>query len=252
MIEDRLSKIMMIVPCFNEGNRLNLEYWQRITQEVSCEWLFINDGSTDNTINKLELINGIKILSFEKNEGKAESIRKGINYIIENPELDNYNIGYIDSDDAFIIDDIKKVLDKFININENFDAIWASRVALAGRNISRNSKRHLISRVIVTLLGVAYPEIPYDPQTGFKIFKAHTLSKELISKKFKTRWFVDLEILTRIEQIDKRRVKIWEEPVSYWRDIPGTKIKGLELVRVVSEIFKVFRILQESRKNQWI
>ena len=251
MIDKSPSQVIMLVPCFNEGSRLNLKFWQEIVDELECEWLFINDGSTDDTLEKLESIIGIKVLSFDENEGKAEAIRKGINFVLENPEFVDYNIGYIDSDDAFIVEDIKKVLDKFNSFKEDFDAIWVSRVALAGRKISRNTKRHLISRVIVTLLGFVYKEMPYDPQTGFKIFKARTFSKEITNKKFKTRWFIDLEILTRMESVNKRKLHIWEEPVSYWRDIPGTKIKGLEKLRIIIEFLRVFRILQVNKKNKW-
>jgi hypothetical protein len=103
----------------------------------------------------------------------------------------------------------------------------------------------------VTILGFVYKEMPYDPQTGFKIFKARTFSKEITNKKFKTRWFIDLEILTRMESVNKRKLHIWEEPVSYWRDIPGTKIKGLEKLRIIIEFLRVIRILQVNKKNKW-
>ena len=251
MIEKSPSKVIMLVPCFNEGARLNLKYWQQIADEVDCEWLFINDGSTDDTLEKLESIKGIRVLSFDKNEGKAEAIRKGINFVIEQPEFIDHSIGYIDSDDAFIVEDIKNVIEKFNSFEDEFDAIWVSRVALAGRKISRNTKRHLISRIIVTLLGFVYKEMPYDPQAGFKIFKARNFSKEIIDRKFKTRWFIDLEILTRIENLKKRKLHIWEEPVSSWRDIPGSKIEGLETIRVLFEFWRVFRILLQAKKNKW-
>lgn len=86
---------------------------------------------------------------------------------------------------------------------------------------------------------------------GFKIFKARNFSKEIIDRKFKTRWFIDLEILTRIENLKKRKLHIWEEPLSSWRDIPGSKIKGLETIRVLFEFWKVFIILLQSKKNKW-
>jgi dolichyl-phosphate beta-glucosyltransferase len=251
MIEKSPSKVVMLIPCFNEGARLNLKFWQQIADEINCEWMFIDDGSTDDTLKKIESITGIRVLSLDKNAGKAEAIRKGIRYVLDHPEFIDYNIGYIDSDDAFLIEDIKKVLEKFNSFEDGFDAIWVSRVALAGRKISRNTKRHLISRIIVTLLGFVYKEMPYDPQAGFKIFKARNFSNVIIDKKFKTRWFIDLEILTRMESLKKRKLNIWEEPVSSWRDIPGSKINGLETLRVLFELWRVFRILLENKKNKW-
>ena len=65
MIDKSPSKVIMLVPCFNEGTRLNLKFWQEIVNEIECEWLFINDGSTDDTLEKLESIIRIKVLSFE-------------------------------------------------------------------------------------------------------------------------------------------------------------------------------------------
>ena len=70
MIEKSPNKVIMLVPCFNEGARLNLRFWQQIVDEVNCEWLFINDGSSDDTLEKIESIIGIRVLSFDKNEGK--------------------------------------------------------------------------------------------------------------------------------------------------------------------------------------
>ena len=50
-----MQKTAIIVPCYNESKRLKInEFKNYLYEETSVSFIFINDGSTDNT---LELIN---------------------------------------------------------------------------------------------------------------------------------------------------------------------------------------------------
>lgn len=75
--------ISIIVPIYNEeDNILNLH--KQIT-EASKEWkcnfeiIYINDGSTDNSLNRLNELDGnIKIINFSRNFGQTSAMQAGI------------------------------------------------------------------------------------------------------------------------------------------------------------------------------
>jgi len=53
--------------------------------------------------------------------------------------------GFVDADGAFNRIDVERILtefDKYV-MQSHFDAVWSSRVALAGRSIDRQTSRHL-------------------------------------------------------------------------------------------------------------
>jgi hypothetical protein len=87
--------------------------------------------------------------------------------------------------------------------------------------------------------------LPYDPQTGFKVFKFSNQQMSIFDKNFSTKWFVDLEILLRFKSVDKKDMKIWEEPVNSWKDIEGSKIRGLEIITVFRDLVKILSIIRK-------
>jgi len=75
-------KLSVIIPCKNEAgnvNKLN-EKLQEVLKDISHEIIFIDDGSTDNTLAELKKLNDIKIISFSKNFKKEAAIYAGLKY----------------------------------------------------------------------------------------------------------------------------------------------------------------------------
>ena len=75
-------KLSIIIPCKNEAGNVKKLY-EQITdnlKDVNHEIIFIDDGSTDNTLDELKKINGIKIISFSKNFSKEAAIYAGLKY----------------------------------------------------------------------------------------------------------------------------------------------------------------------------
>ena len=78
-------KISVIIPAYNEeGNIIELNKKLNNTlKEIDYELIYINDGSTDNTLDKIKKIsisNNIKYISFSKNFGKDAAIYAGLKY----------------------------------------------------------------------------------------------------------------------------------------------------------------------------
>jgi dolichyl-phosphate beta-glucosyltransferase len=231
----------VVVPCYNEEHRLNTSNWNNLIGRLDYNWIFVNDGSTDLTRSKLDQLKNVKVLDLVKNVGKAEAIRAGINHAMQIEEKDDLVIAYIDSDGAFGLEDVERIFKVFFSKLEKneIEAVWASRVALAGREIFRSTTRHYLSRVIISIIGALDRDIPYDPQTGFKIFYLNNKASTLFNEKFRTRWFFDIEIIRRWESITGNKVKIWEEPVDYWSDVKGSKVNKLQFFRIFSEVLYI-------------
>ena len=158
--------------------------------------------------------------------------------------------GFIDADGAFDIADIVRFIERWKNnakSNETFDALWSSRVKLAGRKIERNGFRHYLSRVIATYLSTAGVDLPYDTQCGFKIFKNNADFQSVLIEPFNSRWFFDLELLGRMLRINKT-FRIYEEPLDSWHDVTGSKINSIEMLRIVNEIRIIKKYLGNTIK----
>jgi glycosyltransferase involved in cell wall biosynthesis len=93
----------IVVPLYNEEERLQLSYWNTITSRSNYIFLFVNDGSTDNTLRVLDELRNVntRILSLDKNVGKSEAVRAGLNYAINQNGSIISLVGYLDSDTAF-------------------------------------------------------------------------------------------------------------------------------------------------------
>jgi hypothetical protein len=97
-------------------------------------------------------------------------------------------------------------------------------------------------------LGSASPTIPYDSQSGFKIFVVDSFLPRVFDEKFRTKWFIDLEITARYQNISGNQLRIWEEPLLFWRDVGGSAIKLGSLPTIFIEILKTYSMLRKSTR----
>ena len=238
------KQTFVIIPCFNEENRLNIRYWNNIVGQSEFTWVFVDDGSTDQTLKKLSEIKNVIVLSLKKNVGKGEALRFGTNYALEICPDNDVAVAFIDSDGAFNENDIKRIFSLFQEKIHSglYESVWASRVALSGRLITRSTIRHYLSRTIISIIGFTDKYLPYDPQTGFKIFLIDKESRVVFSEKFKTRWFFELEIKSRWEKVKNDKLKIWEEPVNYWKEVGGSKVNSKQFLRIMFELLLITRM----------
>jgi glycosyltransferase involved in cell wall biosynthesis len=243
----------MVIPCYNEETRFPYHLWNEIIlAKENWQWYFVDDGSTDYTYQVLEALtthSNVEILHLKQNVGKAEAVRFGMMQAIQNQSSLNW-IGYIDSDGAFSNSDISRLLglvseEKF----KSYQALLGSRVKLAGREIDRDFKRHIAGRILATIIGMAWKGSPYDMQSGFKIFSNSKNFQNTIRKPFHSKWFVDLEILTRLSKGNFFNTQFWEEPLLFWREIGSSKLSFFQLIRLAKDFIY---LLLFQRGNKWI
>lgn len=242
----------MIVPCYNEGMRFNAKYFDNLIQIENTRWIFVNDGSTDQTQIILKSYctkSNTLYLSTPINQGKSNAVAHGMKYILSLDE-NAFWIGFLDSDGAFATEDVRRLIElinkPFIN---SFDSIYSSRVKLSGRNIQRRNSRHFFGRLISTFFGIFWPEMPYDTQSGLKLYKADVLKHKIFTDSFTTRWFFDIELHLRILLNNNNEFKVWEEPLSMWNDVPDSKINYLEKLKLLREILKILVLLLNKNEK---
>lgn len=240
---------IIVVPCYNESNRLPIDdFCNFIEKTEKIDFVFVNDGSTDGTLSVLEEIqkrypHRAKVLNLLENFGKAEAVRQGIKFSIENqPDI----VGFWDAD---LATPLPAILD-FLNIyNERPQIKWifGARVRLSGRQIERKEIRHYFGRIFATFTSILLSFPIYDSQCGAKLFKLDSQFIQIINKKFVSRWIFDVELIARLIKISSdnelpKRV-IYEFPLHKWADISGSKLKLKDFFKAALDFFKIWRYL---------
>lgn len=254
------QRISLVVPLFNEGTRWNHEYWERLVGTEGIDWLFVDDGSTDQTRRIVEDFTrrfGGSFLHLGTNVGKGNAVRAGMNHAIAQGSS---KVGFLDGDGAFALQDVQTMAESFLSpgsrggihgrlvVSDEIESVWASRVALAGHDIVRRTSRHYLGRVIATLVSANLPNVPYDTQCGFKIFRVTQSFRSCLESPFKTKWFFDVEILQRWILRTGEPMNVQEVPLLHWHDVPGSKIGVTAAGRVACEVAFIVRENQRLRK----
>jgi glycosyltransferase involved in cell wall biosynthesis len=85
MREDKRKKVSIVVPVFNEEENLTPllhRLFKALENDKNFEVLFVDDGSTDGTIDKLRLLShqysAVRYLSFSRNFGHQCALRAGL------------------------------------------------------------------------------------------------------------------------------------------------------------------------------
>lgn len=235
-----MQKICVIIPCFNEEKRLEVETFSDFIRKNDVQFCFVNDGSTDKTLSYIEEIKKaapemVCIIDLKKNKGKAEAVRIGFLKAFE--EKQSEIIGFLDADLSTPLEEIKYLALHFDNSTK---IVIGARVKRLGAKITRSLKRHYLGRIFATyanfLLGIRV----YDSQCGAKFFQREVV-KILFSESFKTEWLFDLEILRRyyLHNQEGFDTSIHEVPLRTWNERQGSKIKLIYFVRAPFEILKI-------------
>ncbi len=88
-----MKKVSIIIPVYNRENDITLCYQSLCKQTYqNIEIIFVNDGSTDNTLDILNTFENCKVISI-KNSGPAEARRVGLE------SSSGEYISFVDSDD---------------------------------------------------------------------------------------------------------------------------------------------------------
>lgn len=119
--------LSIVVPCYNEEGNVELFYEevQKVFKgkKIKYEIVFVNDGSSDNTLDRLTNIvdqkkQNIKVINFSRNFGKEAAMYAGLK------EAEGELVTIIDADLQQRPELILRMID-ILNENEQFDSVVA-------------------------------------------------------------------------------------------------------------------------------
>ncbi len=237
---------MLVIPCFNEEHRLDTSAFRSFALPgYDIHFLFVDDGSRDGTLRVLQSLRDqqpgrFEVLQLERNSGKAEAVRRGVvAAIADRPDF----IGYWDADLATPLEELRGFL-SVVEQRPGVAIVFAARVRLLGRDISRRANRHYIGRVGATLISQTLRLAIYDTQCGAKLFRVDDTLGRVFERPFLSRWIFDVEIIARyLKEWGRDRVaaSLYEYPLDVWHDVKGSKVRGLDFLRALIDLWKIRR-----------
>ena len=143
-----MKKISVIVPCYNEEETIELYYkeMQKVMKKIKnteFELIFINDGSSDKTLDILRGLSknkDVRYISFSRNFGKEAGIYAGLKYA-----TGDY-VGLMDVD----LQDPPEMLIEMYNVLEEgeYDCVATRRVSREGEPPIRSFFARLYYKII--------------------------------------------------------------------------------------------------------
>lgn len=241
-----MSRCTIVVPCYNEAQRLDLPAFLAHALRHDNTFLFVNDGSRDETgalLDEFCAVNpeSFRTLHLPQNCGKAEAVRQGMLKALDRPAK---YVGYWDAD---LATPLEAILDFQTHLDNHprVEVLLGARVRLLGRQIERKTLRHCLGRLFATLAAGVLKLHVYDTQCGAKLFRATNRVRGIFAQPFRTTWIFDVELLARmLETIpaeDDPAELIHELPLAEWRDVAGSKVKARDFVRAAGQLASIWR-----------
>lgn len=148
--------ISIIVPCYNEGDNIKLFYnaisdlFSKLNYEL--ELIFINDGSTDRSLEAIteiiQLDNRVKCVNLSRNFGQEIALTAGINYA-NGDALIPMDVDLQDPPDV-----VPQLINKW---EEGYDVVYATRVRRDGDSLAKKTTAFLFYKTIASLTKIDIP-----------------------------------------------------------------------------------------------
>jgi glycosyltransferase involved in cell wall biosynthesis len=164
------NKICAVIPFYNEEKTIS-EIINRTLQYVD-KIIAVNDGSTDNSKQKINNVRNVIIIDYEKNYGKGFALNKGFEKALE---LGYDTVVTLDSDlqhDPVFIPELLREI-------ENYEIVIGNRM----HNLSAMPlPRRLSNKITSFLLSVKTGQKILDSQSGFRAIRSDVLRVVKIRK----------------------------------------------------------------------
>lgn len=230
-------KISVCIPMYNESKIIAETantLWEYMNKNFGDDFeiIFSNDGSTDGCdriVEELSLPN-VRVVGYEKNQGKGCAVRNGILSSRGNVVL------FTDADLAYGVDFIKVAYD--IVKEKKADILVGSRALHPEGYEGYNLVRKLASKTYIKILNIAGGIKLSDSQCGFKAFRG-AFARKVFSKCETNGFAFDLEAILISNKLS---AKVYELPVKI---VNHRESK----VNVFSDAFKMLKEVQQIKKR---
>ena len=243
-----MADCVIVIPCYNEAARLDAEALRAFVGAGNPQrFLFVNDGSRDDTLRLLESLRDedqgrFAVLDLPQNVGKAEAVRRGVLRALEGrPDF----VGYWDADLATPLAEIPRFCE-ILAARPEVRLVLGSRVRLLGRTIRRRVSRHLLGRLFATAASLALRLPVYDTQCGAKLFRVTPELGNVFAEPLRSRWVFDVELLARLLQTWRStaaaspETAFYEHPLARWEDVAGSKVRLWDFPKSAWELAVIY------------
>lgn len=231
----------IVIPAYNEANRLpaTLEKIAAFasTFPKTLEILVVNDGSKDNTVEKVKNFAReyqdltVRIIDNSRNRGKGFAVRCGM------LDAKGKYILFTDADNSTPIEELSS-FDKLLG---TADILIGSRYMKGSKlEIRQSWKRILLGRLANLLIQVTLIDDIKDTQCGFKLYSYKT-AQDIFSRMKIDGFGFDMEALALAEVL---QYSIREVPVSWYNSEDSR-------VRPIKDAVRTLRDLVAIKLNIW-
>ncbi|MBS0017854.1 MAG: glycosyltransferase family 2 protein [Arthrospira sp. SH-MAG29] len=231
-----MTKLIIQIPCFNEAQTIGLTLSElpRQIPGIDCvEWLIINDGSIDNTVEVAKACGVDYVVNFDHNQGLAKAFMAGIEASLKAGADIIVNT---DADNQYCAQDIPKLIEPIL--------LGYAEVVIGARPI-QNIKHFSAAKKFLQKLGsrvvrVASSTKIADAPSGFRAFSRQAAMQLNVFNEY-------TYTLESIIQAGQKGIAITSVPIrtnSYLR--PSRLVKSIPSY-IQRSIFTIFRIFMTYR-----
>lgn len=202
-----LQSISIIIPVYNEEKTLAslIEVVKNAnTLGLEKEIIVVDDASKDRTVQLLEKIKGISVITHEKNQGKGAAIKSG--FLAATGDI----VLIQDADMEYSPADYPRLLDPFFTFNA--DAVVGTRFRGDGARRVIYFTHEVANHVLTIYSNLLTNFNLTDMECGYKAFCRATI-QEIAPKLTSKRFGIEPELIARLAKI--RGIKLYEVGISY-------------------------------------
>lgn len=232
-------KLIIQIPCYNESETLPIAL-ECLPREVkgfdSVEWLIIDDGSTDSTV-EVAKANGVDhVVSLPKNQGLAKGFQAGLDACIKHGADVIVNT---DADNQYNADDIVKLVEPILQGKADY---------VIGARPIENIKHFSFSKKILQKIGSwvvrtsSNTDIP-DAPSGFRAISMDTALKLNVFNNY-------TYTLETIIQAGQKNMAICSVPIRVNGDLrPSKLVKSIPsyIKKSIVTIVRIFVVYKSFR-----
>jgi glycosyltransferase involved in cell wall biosynthesis len=196
-------KLSILIPVFNECKTVEPIVEQVRSVDIDKEIIIVDDGSTDGTREilreKIESIEGVKVLYHDRNQGKGAAIRTAQAHITGDISIiQDADLEYDPRDYRTLITPI---------IEGKADVVYGSR--FLGQHRAFLFWHYLGNRFLTFITNLLYNTMLTDMETCYKAFRSEIFKSVTIRS---NRFDFEPEITAKVF---KTGCKVFEVPISY-------------------------------------
>jgi len=251
MRQKKVPALSVIVPCYNEEKNVT-EFSERALHalkknRVSCEIIFVDDGSRDGTAREIKGIAersvNARAVFHKRNRGISEAWKSGIS-ASRSPV-----VCVTDADLQYLPEDIPKLYRTFLSCSADIVQGWRSRKK------GQKGVRWLMSRTMSHALNFLFGMRLKDNKSGFFVCKKETLSNVLNHKLKYMNFFLFITVAAKAHGYKIREVKTHfarrKRGKSFIPLFPASLVfwAAVDIAKAVLE-YKILRIKRIGRCNK--